>query len=111
MHTPGPWTLDVPAHGTDYLHAGVKHDDTGALITLLYVASERGRPEAEANARLIAAAPELLQALRTAGHELRELGNVCLANDADRPNLLDVAAVALALERCDAAIAKATKEA
>lgn len=48
-HTPGPWHFDAP-----YVE-----DPTGTRV-----ASITGRPEASANGRLTAAAPELLEALQ-----------------------------------------------
>lgn len=56
-HTPGPWTAR-------------KHTDTKGWTVSAgnSIASVKPRPEAEANARLIAAAPELLEALK----EIRE---------------------------------------
>jgi len=53
-YTPGPWSAK-------------KHTDTKGLTVSAggnSIASVRLRDEAEANARLIAAAPELLEALR-----------------------------------------------
>ena len=59
-HTPGPWTL--------------KHFDEcqtvviGDGVTLAIVSVGEGRPNGEANARLIAAAPELLAAANLIHH-------------------------------------------
>ena len=54
-HTPGPWIID--AHPVTQKRLVVGAGDWVA------VCSERGEEEAQANARLIAAAPELLEAL------------------------------------------------
>lgn len=53
-HTPGPW--EVSTNGTDW---DVCAPDGGDMLVDL-----RGCENAEANARLIAAAPDLLAALR-----------------------------------------------
>jgi len=69
-HTPGPWHasgyLDEPEHDTDVIAAN------GPLrLATVHIPTpgksrtpERARQEAIANARIMAAAPELLQALR-----------------------------------------------
>lgn len=50
MHTPGPWTVN-----------DVSIEADGGLVALAYA---RGKGSMKANARLIAAAPELLEALK-----------------------------------------------
>jgi hypothetical protein len=58
-HTPGPWFVAEGAnHEGDYAPAGSVRNETW------WIAKVEDAPEAEANARLIAAAPELLEALR-----------------------------------------------
>ena len=73
-HTPGPWTVecvvgddphdicgpDRPGEGSPNLLASVAYDDDDPLPHLSLA-------EANANARLIAAAPELLAALKELG--------------------------------------------
>lgn len=65
-HTPGPWELDDNRRGSHvYVHAKTH----GALATVVWQMAQDYRegkpsPECEANARLIAAAPELLNALK-----------------------------------------------
>lgn len=58
-HTPGPWSLwkDV-CHGE---HGMITDDAHARHIAQI----KDGAPEIEANARLIAAAPELLEAMQT----------------------------------------------
>ncbi|MGT3569130.1 hypothetical protein ACVQH5_29455 [Klebsiella pneumoniae] len=56
-HTPGPWTVN-----------DVSIESEGGLIALAY---KRGKGSMKANARLIAAAPELLDALKYARRFLR----------------------------------------
>lgn len=101
-HTPGPWVIEeLPSHQTEY----------GNAITAIYAyADEDGKdgatvakvnrwawgdnpatPESNANARLIAAAPDLLEALQ-------KIANLRYGYDGD------CGAVAIA----EAAIAKAT---
>jgi hypothetical protein len=60
-HTPGPWTLHPTA-----LHPAVRSvgtPDTGPR-RICTVGTMNGHPVDKANARLIAAAPELLEALQ-----------------------------------------------
>jgi hypothetical protein len=59
QHTPGPWSLEAVK---DYL----RHEDTGI---------DTEHPEALANARLIAAAPELLEELRNLAQGLADYAN------------------------------------
>jgi hypothetical protein len=76
-HTPGPWTvIYAPDTGFTIWHDPRLHGDKrrGAVII---AADLRAGPETEANARLIAAAPDMLAALRemvgfvgTNGHAL-----------------------------------------
>ena len=56
-HTPGPW--DVEPKGSRHFVDGAD----GLTVAYLDRAGVRERSEIEANARLIAAAPELLEAL------------------------------------------------
>lgn len=65
-HTPGPWHVDGDASAEPY-QVIVRHDQTGARIA---IAVDSHHPllarDGQANARLIAAAPDLLQACRVA---------------------------------------------
>lgn len=57
-HTPGPWALDrTPTYW------GLKHPHTGRLLAQV---AHSQKANSEANATLIAAAPEMLDALRKA---------------------------------------------
>lgn len=59
MHTPGPWFTSQP-HGTIYIEARLQ----GSTLQEIASCGPTETPEQrEANARLIAAAPELLEAL------------------------------------------------
>lgn len=95
-HTPGPWTkvngeLFGP-HGRRVLVS-----DSGIGV----VCGSNPDPEHEANARLIAAAPELLEALRDL---LRAVGRAGY-DDADSGELFELDSAA---EEARAVIAKAT---
>jgi hypothetical protein len=91
-HTPGPWEVDSNAQGELLV---MSRD--GAAIAVVpvgaYGRSERSQP----NARLIAAAPELLEALR---HVMQALDLVTPGRAADSP-------AARSLRVATAAIAKA----
>ncbi len=59
-HTPGPWAFIVP-DGVSVRHPQV-YSDTGPVCNATWLGDGRLK-ELEANARLIAAAPDLLEAL------------------------------------------------
>lgn len=65
QHTPGPWSLDlVPLVETLYNHVAIDSEYHGALAQVVWkMDDDTQSPECEANAHLIAAAPELLEAL------------------------------------------------
>ena len=66
--TPGPWT------GKD---VGIcRQDDAGLQLGFVMTADEKRRDECAANAHLIAAAPELLEALQLAQKAMAEGRNV-----------------------------------
>jgi len=101
QHTPGPWHWEADE---------VKGDPTGRVryqvtalgktVTRVYYSSFEGGPtNAEADAKLIAAAPELLEALRKFRDQFDAFDPSSKASrHAMRMTLID----------CDAAIAKAT---
>lgn len=65
-HTPGPWLQEgnwVYAEGDPIRLSGGKEIRPNAFTLSVSPGPDRTREEAEANARLIAAAPELLEAL------------------------------------------------
>ena len=65
-HTPGPWATDLPEHEMPYQDIRIKAGRRD--IYLLWIDDapvEDYNTEQLANARLIAAAPELLEAVRT----------------------------------------------
>ncbi len=63
-HTPGPWTVS-PLNGRDVGPVRAFTFEGTDVQQLQSVALVRARAESDANARLIAAAPELLAALKT----------------------------------------------
>lgn len=63
-HTPGPWTVERDGQGNIVIGAPKPNDDARYLWIAEVTPSNNG--EHEANARLIAAAPEMLEALRNA---------------------------------------------
>ena len=64
-HTPGPWAAlvdeQVPERGACYIHAAGQYGDEVIAEAYRVDADEGGIEQREANARLIAAAPELLR--------------------------------------------------
>lgn len=91
-HTPGPWIAEAE---TDRRPAGVSAPHNYALADVF----GESRAVREANARLIAAAPEMLEALRNVAAVGHARDNVERANDK-----LDAC-----IEWARAAIAKATE--
>lgn len=79
-HTPGPWDVDEGDKSTIY--------ELDAANPIAEVFSDRSAEENEANARLIAAAPELLDALTALLDEAEDVF-VCMADATgiDRHNL------------------------
>lgn len=69
-HTPGPWHWDSdPVKGDPTGRIRYRVTTTGKTITQVYYSSfEGGLTNAEADAKLIAAAPELLEALKECMH-------------------------------------------
>ncbi len=92
-HTPGPWRTKREGFSTVYVEARID----GGLIQEVAACgpTEAGLEQQEANARLIAAAPELLEALR---------GIMKLDEDLCSEGAIE------ALDKASAAIAKATGE-
>ncbi len=73
-HTPGPWAAEFGSYGSFAIEA----ERAGIGGGLLVLASRNQHPlladQMHANARLIAAAPDLLEALRTADRTFAENG-------------------------------------
>ena len=107
-HTPGPWAVRFSLSGYPYQIIAVNGDDkapgkVGTCITRWASIMLPSSAEARANACLIAAAPDLLAALRTALTQLELLGGVRRKH----PNEGQDEIHAAVLETVDAAIAKA----
>ena len=82
-HTPGPWGIDaVPSSDVHYIRSVTDAD--GRAIAKVRHHLEQTMDEAITNARLIAAAPDMLAALRAAhsdiqripGHTIDMLGRI-----------------------------------
>lgn len=106
-HTPGPWTFSRwDEHGYTRFYIAQQegapytpdYSDVSSMVTET-VSGERIAVQ-EANARLIAAAPELLEALILLEHEMVESGNAESRDYGWKP----------AIEKTRAAITKATGE-
>jgi hypothetical protein len=69
QHTPGPWKFGSKAKSNFY-----KRNIAGADGYHVAAVSSRDDHEVDANARLISAAPELLEALKVARHMIIEDG-------------------------------------
>jgi hypothetical protein len=67
-HTPGPWEIDGRVAGYVYCR-----DRRGAVVACALSNGPRAQAELDANGRLIAAAPELLAALKRALGDMRTL--------------------------------------
>ena len=60
-HTPGPWVVKRPKNPRDAI--GLVSRQVGCMVRDICIVEDFRNKENEANARLIAAAPELLDAL------------------------------------------------
>ena len=70
-HTPGPWTILSASNRTPLVKAGPTVEETVAMVIDFYKPDE-----APANARLIAAAPEMLEALKDVDARLTHIGHM-----------------------------------
>lgn len=86
-HTPGPWKIYRTTNGRAILGIGDK--DAGG-ITDAEFGFWRSGAEYEANARLIAAAPELLEALKAVRDDF---GDNCTAERGDEIRAMIAAAI------------------
>lgn len=108
-HTPGPW---MPHHDKGRLYVETHRDDV-----ICMVAKGLGTQEDQANANLIAAAPELLKVLRMARDNIAANLQVMVMGHTGPDGLIDDAEVVLLIEaeqdlvnQIDEVIAKATGE-
>ena len=77
-HTPGPWVVagdSIHDRETKYESDGARTGDTACRIATTEIMARQG--EQEANARLIAAAPDMLEALEEVMGELDVEGLPC----------------------------------
>ena len=80
-HTPGPWSLS----GESVYATRVDGPDGNKVALAQYLLSDgRSIPEAIANARLISAAPDLLEACELAIHKLKSIPSTDLGGHHDR---------------------------
>lgn len=113
--TPGPWTLTPASYGYDLCVRGIVSDTSGGWFVQLHSGERDNDPpefrqEFDANARLIAAAPELLEAAPDAADMLERYADFIRrdvkADDLERhPYLPELERIAAAMR---AAITKAT---
>ena len=97
-HTPGPWTVEWPMDGGALIMAEDGHGHLGR-VDVRY-SKRNNLEEAEANARLIAAAPDLLEACRDTVNKLVNIHTV--GSDQDKGRWLS------SISLLASAIAKAT---
>ena len=71
-HTPGPWIASPKRNELDLLEYSIDYNNENGSGHVATVDASRGE-RLEANARLIAAAPEMLEALRIALSALSDL--------------------------------------
>jgi hypothetical protein len=79
-HTPGPWEIEEHYHFGYRWISGPEHSQLAQVVWCME--DEDRSPECEANARLIAAAPELLDVLELA---LRAHGTMLLSDPPQDP--------------------------
>jgi len=76
--TPGPWAVDGPVNNSLVVGApGRRCRQVVAEVPLVVGYLADPTPEAEANARLVAAAPALLETLKRLLHETGEGQHLC----------------------------------
>src|ERR1043166_9658781 len=89
-HTPGPWTYtpQMSPEMDEYLTFAVETEGSQREIIAMIPAEERSKETTEANARLIAAAPDMLEELKDTLEFMSwfsfnfECGNIRLNEDA-----------------------------
>ena len=85
-HTPGPWTITTGAEGNTLVTSPHDKDGIDDDVCLVYGGNDKDPETMGANARLIAAAPELLAALKRTlsnaiGHACDARGDDCNFED------------------------------
>jgi hypothetical protein len=117
-HTPGPWTFETPppeAYTDHDIHLDPEIAfwiaDTRVAGEVLASVHKTARGEHEPNARLMAAAPELLAALRSAVDTIRSWQNLGLLSSTDREEAWALYQQSPEMQVINAALAKAEPEA
>ena len=96
-HTPGPWKVNRREH--EYksgvhlieIRAGYIHKGTGLNQILVAEVNNYSSPEVPANANLIAAAPEMLEALETFVNNFKEMKSLNWdAHELEKRRLIDI---------------------
>jgi hypothetical protein len=101
-HTPGPWTIEDGIRGTTAIIGSDTDGGTAVLARLPHWPIEKEMQAS--NARLIAAAPELADALRLAMDTIDSLhGHYCPNCKGGCPDLETIAIGRAALEKAGAA--------
>jgi len=103
-HTPGPWKVEEYNSAT--LRGAIGIFSADSTIPIVHSPMGESLAEADANARLIAAAPELLAAAEKASALIKHLIKVCQNNGLTGDSAEDVQCDWL--QHINAAIAKAT---
>lgn len=111
-HTPGPWEAWAVTCEKHLIHRQTEHDSGGYFCEVQSLHhTEEARVIAAANARLIAAAPDLLAACRAAEvrlhNAIQTLGNLAANAPEDSVHAAELTWTKDALSTCRAAIAKA----
>jgi hypothetical protein len=86
-HTPGPWTIDEKLEGQTCITSKQHGSFAEPIICRVFDSSHVPLSEQDANARLIAAAPELLEALQMMANKVFGYGYGELTED-DRQRII-----------------------
>lgn len=105
QHTAGPWTAYNSDHGKIFKHWRI---NAGTFHQIATIAERKDSGEECANARLIAASPELLEALLAVSKELDHWHNWQLASNENYPKSEGSIHVRNILIKANTAIMKAT---
>lgn len=83
-HTPAPWVTENVASGKDLVYVRIQRkENRDKVVAFAGVYKQKDEEEAEANAKLIASAPELLEACKYARQTLIEISKVVNLGSAD----------------------------
>jgi len=77
-HTTGPWELFYQKGYKQFNVFPVEHKGAQIAVCSIYSCFERPKAEDEANARLIAAAPEMLEALIACDEAMEYMSEYCI---------------------------------